>query len=337
LTPQLRASSIDKDGGNLAYTWQVRDPETAIVVATGTSSAAQSTPATWTVPAGKLVNHTVYEFRVAASDGVASPVWSGWSNMGIEANDAPQTPTNIGLSPCADPCDALVSTSAIPMLTAAVEDANDFVVDAQFEVREAGSTALVASGDGASYEGGAATYAVPQGALANGHRYEFRVGGSDSKATTWSAWTPFTVAVPGGPLEPVALGLVSCDGPCGDWTSNTTMPTFSASRPVDTGVADLTFEVRSSAGFVTSGTAPGVSSGGSGTWTVPAGVLESGSFDVRAGAQRPDGTTWTRWTPFGVAATAEDGASFPAAENAVVDPEGTYYDASAQPSPALDA
>jgi hypothetical protein len=88
LTPQLQATTTDRSGGQLTYSFELDAANadgTLTLLASGTSaSAASGATASWTPPAA-LTNYADYEFRVRASNGYLSSQWSNWYVFGTDA------------------------------------------------------------------------------------------------------------------------------------------------------------------------------------------------------------------------------------------------------------
>lgn len=312
LTPTLGALANNGGSGTVNYSWELRRYDDGVTVQTGSSSAQVGQATSWTVPTGILANEHGYEYRVGYV-GISGTTWTTWQFLGVDLDEAPATPTNLSLSPCAGTCATLSSTSLMPVLTARLDDPDTSLLSGKFEVRQSGTTAVLASATiDPVAAGDAAEYAVPSGVLANGGSYEFRVGGQDGTSVTWGAWAPFTVALPSGPPEPKNLALTTCDGDCAMWNAPTSTPTFAAARSDSASTATaIKFEVQSG-DFSTSGTVSAVAPLGTATWTLPSGSLSAGNYLVRAGAQTSAGTTWTAWHTFVIqSADATNAVGFP--------------------------
>jgi hypothetical protein len=231
----------------------------------------------------------------------------------------------------------MVSTSTTPILAASATDADDFMVGLTFEVRRAGTTTVLASGQSASAEGEQGTFQVPSGVLSNGDSFEFRVGAADMQTSTWSSWASGTIAVPTGQQMPTAVALTSCQGPCENWISDTANPTFTATRPGGSGSAGLVFEIRDGVGFDTTHEVLDVAPQSRATWSVPAGTLGVGGYDLRVGTRIADTTIWSAWYQFGIDPEVTDGADFPLSDAPQTNAETVPSDPNATPDPARDS
>lgn len=228
LTPTLTVNVSDPDSSPLTYTWQVHDYFTGAVVTSGTTTAASGAPTSWPVASGVLSNESLYEFRVAASDGTTN-TWSDWQPFTVHADVAPDAPSDVGFSPCLnDDCSLATTTSTRPTLTAVVTDSDDPSLTADIQIRNASTQAIVATGTSQVESGDIAYYSVPAGTLAQGTAYEVRAGGADASQETWGAWQPLSVQAGTGPPEPTSVSLQNCMSPCLGWVSSSATPTFSA-------------------------------------------------------------------------------------------------------------
>lgn len=317
LTPTLSTTWSDLDSTSLNYTWQIRDAMSQVSVGSGATTGSQGAPSAWTVPSGTLVNDSLYEFRVGASDGTVT-YWSSWQLMSVETSTAPSAPTDLSLSPCVgDDCSTLATTSLTPTLTAKVVDDDDVAAD--FQVRTATTHATVASGVAVTYD--PASFQVPPGALSSGSNYEFRVGADSQGVASWSDWTSFQVQAPLGPPEPSNFALQGCVQPCAAWVAASATPTFSATAPQ--GATDVVFQVASSK-LVVPGVVHPVTAGTTASWTVPAGTLGGNDYLVRVGATNAAGAaTWSSWHTVSVdpsVATSDSAALDGSAADSDTDP-----------------
>ncbi|MGV9381281.1 DNRLRE domain-containing protein [Nonomuraea sp. NPDC003707] len=93
LTPTLSAKATDPAGAPLNYTFEVTKAGSSDVVATGGPKAvASGATATWTPPAGALLNPGSYRFRVRVTSLTGASGWSSWTPF---ATDVPKVPTGL--------------------------------------------------------------------------------------------------------------------------------------------------------------------------------------------------------------------------------------------------
>lgn len=323
LTPTITATSSDGDSSSLTYTFKLRDEATRTVFMTGTQTAVQGVPASWSVNQA-LANETQYELQISASDGVHLSS-TEWIPLVTVKHINPEVPDGLGLTPC-DSCTSLVSTSTMPVLAARVQDndASAFIINSTFEVRNAATSQSVVTASGSEAESGDQTfYQLPTGLLQSGGNYEFRVTATgQSGLSSTSAWKAFSVAV-SGPSEPTALTVSQCvTTTCGYLDTTSTSPTFSATN-AGAVAADLLFEVQAPGGVVASGTANSVAAGSSGSWTVPPGTLNDGSSLIRVGSRVGSSTTWSGWQPMMFEPPTSAMSDWPAGVATAVDMTGT--------------
>lgn len=88
-TPRLTAHSIDPDGGQLRYdfeVWAGHSTSPTVLVASGSSPwTPTGVYGAWTVPAGVLSDGQNYEYRVKATDGIVTTAFSaGWVQFTVD-------------------------------------------------------------------------------------------------------------------------------------------------------------------------------------------------------------------------------------------------------------
>lgn len=316
LTPTLTATATDADTSTLATTFEIRSADTGTTVTASPSmSGAQGSSQTWTVPAGTLADLGAYEVRASVSDG-STTRWSAWKLLSVDVDVLPAAPTGLSLSPCADPCAPLVSTSLRPTLIAQVADADSQFLRVTIELRTASSTAIIAtSGEQLATSGQPVEWIVPAGTLVDGGQYKFRAKVKDETSTRTGAWTDFTTTLPTtGPLEPINFSVSPCAAPCTPWTPTSVTPTFTAIRPLSLpALAHLTFELRSPSGEVLEGTVSNVAPGATARWQVPVAQLGGGaSYEARVGATWGGVANWTGWRTLTIVTDADVGVGEPA-------------------------
>jgi RHS repeat-associated protein len=96
-TPTLTGATTDPDGGTLRYdfeVWAGNSPSPTTRVTFGSSAfIASGAIASWTVPAGNLVDGSTYEYRVRAFDGTDYGPWSSGFIDWVVDTTAPNPPT----------------------------------------------------------------------------------------------------------------------------------------------------------------------------------------------------------------------------------------------------
>jgi YD repeat-containing protein len=141
-------------------------------------------PSPWTVPEATpadppyLKSGTTYWWRARSNDGTAPP--SDWTTIWTYTpNQPPEMPAD--LSPPSG-----VYTSTTPTLSAAYVDADvDDQGDVFFEVYEAGTATLVASGSVPVLSGEVASWTVTP-VLVSGREYSWRAQGRDGQSSPWT-------------------------------------------------------------------------------------------------------------------------------------------------------
>lgn len=241
--------------------------------------------------------------RYRSNEYVTSP--SAQPRLVILHNNAPGTPSTLAVAPCVASCTPVVTDSTTPTLSAKATDDDGGQLTYGYQVREVGTTAVVASGStGPRTEDTTATWTVPADQqLLDLTDYEFRVSASDGNATTWSGWKAFSVDVDQPPTTPTDLKVAPCLGDCSPVVTDTLTPDLSAlATDSDTATLSYDFEVRQSA--TTAVVASGSISGAQGTaaaWTVTPGTLtDQGSYEFRVAGRDAKSTTWSGWQPFAV-------------------------------------
>ena len=213
------------------------------------------------------------------------------------------------IDPCLGACDETGRTTdtVTPTLQATATDTDNTDLDYTFTVTDpATSTTLATSPPVTVPEGQQAEWEVPSGTLSDGGSYEFFVEVDDGDTTVAADPLAFDVDVDQPPTEPADVTL----GPCvpndcsAPLTTDSLTPDLSATAAdPDSAQVSVDFEVREAGnGTVLATGADGpFASGGTGTWTVPAGTLAAqGSYEFRIGARDATSTTWAPWQAFDV-------------------------------------
>ncbi|QIX26998.1 DNRLRE domain-containing protein [Nocardioides sp. JQ2195] len=292
LRPTIIASSLD-DSGLLTYTFEIVEEDTSAVVATGTATGASGESVSWQIPDGALANESVYLYRVSASDGSYSSR-SDWLMLGVDVDETPQIPIEaLTLSPCLDLCEPAIATSEEVVLVATPDDPDSGALTPQMELREVGSSSLLASATGQRAPTEApAEFTIEDGTLESGKTYEFRIGAADETSTTWSQWKTFQVQLQTGPEAPENLTIDPCMAPCDQLRTDEVTPTISATNPGELAI-DLTVEIDAASGeTIATHTISNVQGGETTSWTVPAGTLGTGVYSVHASSSSTSGNNW---------------------------------------------
>ncbi|HET7069263.1 MAG TPA: DNRLRE domain-containing protein, partial [Nocardioides sp.] len=316
LTPTLSATSADRDGGSLTYTFHLTT-SSGSAVATGTDTAAAGSPATWTVPAGKLDDDSSYQFTVSVTDGTDTAGPSGAFSFTTNTDKPPAVPTGFNETPCkptlcADKVPAGTPPKVLsvsPVLSAKLSDPDTPLgsLYGDFQVRAVGTTTNLAVGSAQPDPNtGIWSFTVPAGVLSDGGHYEFRVGDRDATSTTWSDWVAFDVAVDKIATVP-SVSMSPCLSTCGSWVTDTTVPNFTAtSDDADDSTISYHFEIQNPDGTsVTTGKVGDVKPGQPVSWKTSVGKLSAGNYQIRVGAaddvqEGDDAISWTTFTPFTV-------------------------------------
>ncbi|MFI6294838.1 DNRLRE domain-containing protein [Nonomuraea sp. NPDC050790] len=303
LTPTMKARVTDPLGGPAAVDVQVaRWSDDVVVWSTSLSGVASGSQISVTVPAGKLLDLTKYEWRVRATTPGSTPAWTPYQYFTVDAAPAVD---QLQVTPSTGTGDTIVTSTLTPTLRARLVDklGNSGTVD--FQVARWSDDVVVWSGSVQNVASGAqASIAVPAGKLLDGIKYEWRVKGTGSGAS--SPWTPyqyFTVNVP----EPVVdqFQLTPSTGSGTATVTSSLTPTLRA-RVTDAlgGPSTVEFQVADWATDTVrwSRSLNDVASGGNATVVVPGGVLSDGvKYEWRVRATTPGSTpAWSSWQIFTV-------------------------------------
>ncbi|MFI6884978.1 DNRLRE domain-containing protein [Streptosporangium canum] len=303
LTPTLKARVTDPLGGPATVDFQVaRYSDDVVVWSTTLSGVASGSQASVTVPAGKLLDLTKYEWRVKATTPGSTPAWTPYQFFTV---DAAPVVDQLQVSPSAGTGTAITTSMLTPTLLARVVDKLGSTGTVEFQVARYSDDVVVWSDSVANVASGTqASIVVPAAKLLDGIRYEWRVKATASGAT--SAWTPhqfFTVDVPEAVVDQFQITPSAISGT--DTFTSSLTPTLRARvtdpldgpATVDVQVADwATDTVRWSSSL------SNVVSGSTATIAVPSGVLTDGvKYEWRIKATTPGSTpTWSAWQVFTV-------------------------------------
>ncbi|MFI9435068.1 MULTISPECIES: DNRLRE domain-containing protein [Streptosporangium] len=288
LTPALKATVTEAGGVASTVEFRVmKYVDDSLVWSGSAANVASGAQASVTVPSGKLVDGTRYEWQVRATSGGTT---SDWSSYQFFTADVPEAVVDqFQVTPSSGTGSSVVSASLTPKLQARVTDPLGGVSTVAFEVARYSDDVVVWSGSAANVASGAqASVTVPSAKLVDGTKYEWRVKATTPGSTpAWSAYQFFTVdAAPRVDQFQVSPSRTASDGAI---TTSLT-PTLLA-RVIDQlgGPVTASFEVArySDDVVVWSGSAANVASGTQASVTVPSAKLVDGTkyeWRVRATA-----------------------------------------------------
>ncbi|HEX6684811.1 MAG TPA: LamG-like jellyroll fold domain-containing protein [Candidatus Limnocylindrales bacterium] len=239
LTPRLQATVADPEGTALTVNFELWNAaRTALVASTQFSGVASGSTPTWTTPA--LANNTQYHLRVLSKDSPgADSGWSGWSTF--TTNTAgPSTPSNVAAAgdcynSCASPA---MLRNARPIFSASVAHPFNDTLTVDFEVWNAGKTAIVTSGSKTSVAPGTSTTWQPAANLAQNQQMHLRVKSTDSytRVSSWSVWYTFTTDIT-APVLPVVSSTLYPEKTTGTYHGGVGIPAVFSLSP--NGSADV--------------------------------------------------------------------------------------------------
>ncbi|MGW5261617.1 DNRLRE domain-containing protein [Microbispora sp. NPDC004025] len=322
LTPALHTTVTDPAAQPLRAEFEIEHDPAATGQGTGqiwtgaVDNVASGTPASVTVPDGKLTDGWKVRWRVRAvntATTVGSP-WSDWQALTVDVPDPVSEPAvgALQVAPSEQVEGTTVTPTLTPALLAQVSDPAGKPLRAEVEV-EHDPAAPEGQGTGQIWTGGAdnvpagtqANIAVPADTLADGWKVRWRARAvSATAASAWSDWQSFTVSLP----KPTATDLTLTPSKVVDGVTVTTTstPTLKATLTHPTGQAlraeaeiehDPAAPEGQGTGQIWSGSADNVASGTQTSLTVPAGKLTDGwkvRWRVRAVSEQA-ASTWSDW------------------------------------------
>ncbi|WP_157248887.1 DNRLRE domain-containing protein [Nonomuraea typhae] len=303
LTPALRATVTEPSGGASTVEFRVlKYSDDSFVWSGSAANVASGAKASVTVPSGKLLDGTRYEWQVRASD--AGGAASGWSAYQYFTADVPEAVVDeFQVTPSQVVNGEIVSSSLTPALRARVTDPLGGPATVAVEVARYSDDVVVWSGAVANVASGTqATVTVPAGRLLDGTRYEWRVKASTPGSTpAWSGWRYFTADVPEAVTDQFQVTPSETVGTATVTTSLTPALRARVTDPLG-GPATVAVEVArySDDVVVWSGSVANVASGTQATVTIPAGrLLDQTAYEFRVKATTPGSTpSWSGWQRF---------------------------------------
>jgi hypothetical protein len=171
-TPTLSAVYNDPDSGDAGHIdYQVCSNSTCsgVVVSGSGPNVSPGAESAWTVPAGNLISGVQYWWRARSDDGRDVSAWT--STRSYVPNQAPQAPLML------TPNTGLVTSSSLRFVASYQDPDPSDSGHVRFEVYDASTSALVASGDGTtSVPGEVSTWTLSSGLL-------------DGNGYYWLAWS----------------------------------------------------------------------------------------------------------------------------------------------------